>query len=117
MAGHTTVVLISAKHTHTHRASGFPVPGSSGTQTQSSSAMWDHTVEVRGGLQPVRAVNVVSHLQLQSGAGEEVGQGVFSDGRLLQNHHSILIIQLKRTPSTNETSFTEQINKYTRVLL
>lgn len=49
------------------------------------------------GLQAVGAVNVILHVQSQTGATEKLCQSVFCDGSLLQNNHSILINKLVTT--------------------
>lgn len=53
-----------------------------------------------GSLELIGAVDVVFHHQLECGATEQLRQDVLSDGSLLQDNHSILISNLKKTCST-----------------
>lgn len=46
------------------------------------------------GLELIRAVDIIPHVQFQSGAIENLQQGVFPDRGLLQNDDRILVVQL-----------------------
>lgn len=51
---------------------------------------------MRWSLQLIGAVDVISHLELECGTAEELSECFFSEWSLLQNNHSILVINLRR---------------------
>lgn len=77
-----------------HRLSNI---GRANTFSSSYLRHFDRTIEFRGSQQLIRAVDVILHLQLQLGPSEQLSQGVLSDGRLLQDDHSLLIAELVTT--------------------
>lgn len=63
----------------------------------------ERTIEVRGGLEAICAVDVILHVQHQPGSTEDLRQGVFSDRRLLQDDHGLLVSKLVKMKQRSNT--------------